>query len=159
MTNTKETQMFSQEKLDAFVALFQADHSAATMRLYSDSKLPMDVAKACKPGKKFVRVNVGTSGRYMVDLNDGTIYGIKGYGVVHYGHVYGTLDTINDYFWGEYYGVHLPSIKTNMAAKEMYASLRQKALELMAKPVEMATVPVAPKEEVMVPEFGMGATV
>lgn len=150
--------MFSQEKLDAFVALFQADQSAYIQRLYPDSKLPMDVAKACKPGKKFVRVNIGASGRYMVDLNDGTIYGIKGYGVVHYGHVYGTLDTINDWFWGEYYGVHLPSIKTNMDAKELYARLRVKATELMGKPVEV-TPPAIIESEVVVPEVGMGATV
>lgn len=54
-----------------------------------------------KYGKKYVRVDVGTSGKYMVD-EQGNIFGIKGYGVLHSGHKYGTLDTINQYDWGKY---------------------------------------------------------
>ena len=38
----------------------------------------------------------------MVELSTGNIYGIKAYGVIHRGHFYGTLDTINDYDWSEY---------------------------------------------------------
>lgn len=52
-------------------------------------------------GKKYIRVDVGGSGRYMVDLQ-GNIFGIKAYGVIHKGHCYGNLDTINEYFWGDY---------------------------------------------------------
>ena len=54
-------------------------------------------------GKKYIRVDVGTSGKYMID-NEGNIWGIKAYGVIHRGHYFGTLDTINDYYWGEYRG-------------------------------------------------------
>ena len=53
-------------------------------------------------GKKYVKVDVGRSGRYMVDKESNTIYGIKAYGVIHKGHCFGTLDTIDDYFWGRY---------------------------------------------------------
>ena len=53
-------------------------------------------------GKKYARVDVGTSGKYMVEVETGRIYGIKAYGVIHRGHYYGTLDTINQYFWGRY---------------------------------------------------------
>ena len=42
-------------------------------------------------GKRWTRVDVGSSGRYMIDTN-GTIYGIKAYGVPHKGKGYGTLD-------------------------------------------------------------------
>jgi hypothetical protein len=52
-------------------------------------------------GKAYARVDVGDSGRYMVDA-DGNIFGIKAYGVIHRGHQYGTLDTINNFFWGFY---------------------------------------------------------
>ena len=52
-------------------------------------------------GKKYIRVDVGGSGKYMVDL-EGNIYGIKAYGVIHKGHCYGTLDTIDDWFWGDF---------------------------------------------------------
>ena len=54
-----------------------------------------------KEGKKYTKVDVGSSGKYMID-KDGNIFGIKAYGVIHRGHHYGTLDTINDYHWGEY---------------------------------------------------------
>lgn len=55
-----------------------------------------------KLGKKYAKVDIGTSGRYMVEVETGNIFGIKGYGQVHKGHFYGTLDTINEYFWGGY---------------------------------------------------------
>jgi len=54
-----------------------------------------------KEGKKYFKVDIGSSGRYMVDL-EGNIFGIKAYGVVHKGHRFGNLDTINYYYWGEY---------------------------------------------------------
>jgi hypothetical protein len=56
-----------------------------------------------KPGKKYTKVDIGGSGRYMVDA-EGQIWGIKAYGVIHHGHYYGTLDTIQDYYWGHYQG-------------------------------------------------------
>ena len=57
-----------------------------------------------KMGRKYANVDVGSSGKYMVELSTGAIYGIKAYGVIHRGHYYGTLDTINDWFWGDYVG-------------------------------------------------------
>lgn len=54
-----------------------------------------------KTGKKYIKVDVGSSGKYMVD-ESGNIFGIKGYGVIHKGHCFGTLNTINDYYWGDY---------------------------------------------------------
>ena len=54
-----------------------------------------------KPGNKYTKVDVGDSGKYMVD-KQGNIFGIKSYGQVHKGHHYGTLDTIDNYYWGEY---------------------------------------------------------
>lgn len=62
----------------------------------------IDNAKtSIKEGKKYTKINVGASGKYMVD-KDGLIFGIKAYGVIHKGHYYGTLDTIGLYFWGGY---------------------------------------------------------
>ena len=54
-----------------------------------------------KQGKKYTKVDVGDSGKYMVD-EEGNIFGIKAYGVIHRGHYFGTLDTINQYDWGGY---------------------------------------------------------
>jgi len=58
-------------------------------------------------GKKYARVDVGSSGKYMIEIETERIFGIKGYGVIHRGHYYGTLDTINSYFWGRYYAIKL----------------------------------------------------
>lgn len=55
------------------------------------------------PGKKYDKVNVGGSGRYMVDKFTCEIFGIKGYGQIHKGHRYGTLDTIVSWWWGGYH--------------------------------------------------------
>ena len=55
-----------------------------------------------KFGRKYARVDYGSSGKYMVDLEYGGIFGIKAYGVIHPGHYYGALDTIHDYYWGNY---------------------------------------------------------
>jgi len=54
-----------------------------------------------KPGKKYIKVDVGSSGKFMIDAQ-GNIFGIKAYGVIHTGHAYGTLDTTDSYYWGDY---------------------------------------------------------
>lgn len=54
------------------------------------------------PGTKYTKIDVGDSGKYMIDNKTQEIFGIKAYGVVRKGHRYGTLDTINNYYWGNY---------------------------------------------------------
>jgi signal peptidase I len=63
------------------------------------------------PGKKYTKVDVGSSGKYMI-TEDGDIYGIKAYGVIHKGHHYGTVDTINEWYWGSYTAEKLKLKKT-----------------------------------------------
>lgn len=59
-----------------------------------------------RPGPKYTKVDRGPehnmSGFLMVENATGVIYGIKGYGVPHKGHCYGTLATADQWFWGEY---------------------------------------------------------
>lgn len=57
------------------------------------------------PGRKFTKIDVGSSGKYMVDNGTGEIFGVKAYGVIHHGHRYGTLDTIDQWQWGDYKAV------------------------------------------------------
>lgn len=75
-------------------------------RLACECNLKMAVARY-KDGKKYVKIDIGTSGRYMVDKTTGEIFGIKAYGVVNKGHFYGTLDTIEQYYWGDYRAVKI----------------------------------------------------
>lgn len=60
-----------------------------------------------KPGPKYTKIDVGPSGnisgKLMIENSTGIIYGIKGYGQVHKGHCYGTLETADQWYWGEYY--------------------------------------------------------
>jgi hypothetical protein len=91
------------EKLEQFRALFEAD----TIRGYLSKGYNLDLHKrnyeaSVKIGSKYARVDRGGSGVYMVDLSTGEIFGVKAYGVIHRGHRYGTLDTINAYDWSGY---------------------------------------------------------
>jgi len=42
----------------------------------------------------------------MVEISTEKIYGIKAYGVIHRGHYYGTLDEIDQWYWGDYTAYH-----------------------------------------------------
>jgi len=55
-----------------------------------------------RSGKKYDKVDIGRSGRFMVVVATGEIFGIKSYGTIHRGHAFGTLDTIEDWYWGDY---------------------------------------------------------
>jgi len=55
-----------------------------------------------KINKKYTYVDIGTSGRYIVENATEKIYGIKAYGVIHRRHYYGTLDEFNRLNWGGY---------------------------------------------------------
>lgn len=89
------------EKLEALCASIDADQAARYARHYPG----LAPYKAhIHHGRRWVRVDIGNSGAYMID-QDGSILGIKAYGVPHPGHRYGTLDTIAEWFWGEYRAV------------------------------------------------------
>ncbi len=61
-----------------------------------------DSIHTIKPGRKYTKVDVGMSGKYMIVNETGEIFGIKAYGVIHRGKKYGTLETIEQWYWGEY---------------------------------------------------------
>lgn len=95
--------MRTQAKLDAFAAKVKSDVDA---RLARDG-CSWTVRVRIVHGKRWTKVDQGDHGsefchgRFMVD-RDGTIHGIKGYGKVHMGHTYGTLDTIDAWDFGPY---------------------------------------------------------
>jgi len=95
------------DKLTKFARLLQAQQ---IKRLRKDKfNCPANMLECkvtIKPGKKYTKVDIGGSGRYMID-REGNIYGIKAYGVIHKGHSYGTLDTINQYYWGGYTAIKI----------------------------------------------------
>jgi hypothetical protein len=87
------------KKVQAFAAKVDAAELESLIRNQVDCQANRDTAHALIiPGKKYIKVDIGSldrrisSGRYMVDVETEQIFGIKGYGVVHKGHRYGTLD-------------------------------------------------------------------
>jgi len=97
-----------EQKIKAFAELIEKEQRAKYEKFFTvtdpearESLIKNSSEVKVIPGKKYTKVDVGNSGKYMVD-DEGNIWGIKGYGVIHRGHHYGTLDTINDYYWGEY---------------------------------------------------------
>ena len=51
-------------------------------------------AKTAKDGKRWIKLDTGDSGAYMLDKNDGRIFRIKGYGVPHLHKPVGVLGTV-----------------------------------------------------------------
>ncbi len=99
------------EKLQELAKLITEQRLAELNRLYPGGvDWTKEATARVKPGAKYTKIDVGSSGKYMVDA-EGNIYGIKAYGVIHRGHRYGTLDTIHDYFWGGYTAVKKPVVK------------------------------------------------
>lgn len=100
------------DKLNQFAALLEAQ-TIATLRaegLGCEANI-QNARVTVVAGRKFIKVDVGSSGKYMVDAQTEEIFGIKGYGVVHRGHRFGTLDTIEDFNWGGYRAVRGPFLR------------------------------------------------
>lgn len=100
--------MKTQDDLAPFASLLCRELQTEYVSNYGNAH-PDLCERACEItvhlGKKFARVDVGSSGRYMVDLETGEIYGIKAYGVVHRGHRFGDLDTLDQWHWGNFRAV------------------------------------------------------
>lgn len=93
-------------KLQTFASRLGREQMARLIEEKLDCEANIQQKKiTVKSGKKFTKVDVGTSGKFMVENETGNIFGIKGYGVVHRGHWYGTLDTLDAYDWSGFYPV------------------------------------------------------
>lgn len=101
-------------KIMGFAVLLQEQQRERFEREYPGLMLQERADQATKTavhiGKRYARVDVGTSGKYMVEMDSGNIYGIKAYGVIHRGHPYGNLDTIHEWDWSGYTAVPLPPV-------------------------------------------------
>lgn len=90
------------DKIKRFAELLEKQQIERLKKDNLDCQANIDNARVhIKEGKKYTKVNVGSSGKYMID-SEGNIFGIKGYGVINKSHYFGTLDTINEYYWGNY---------------------------------------------------------
>ncbi len=94
------------EKIKLFAELVQKQQLARMNAKMPQPDYPdfwlRDATTKIRAGRKYTKVDVGASGKFMVVNETGKIFGIKAYGVIHRGKRYGTLDTINQYYWGNY---------------------------------------------------------
>ena len=94
--------------IEEFAKHLQCEQRAGLLRMGYKPELHNHLVTV-KFGRKFARVDIGSSGRYVVDLGTGEILGIKAYGVPHPGHRYGTLGTVADWDWSDYTAVRKPA--------------------------------------------------
>lgn len=101
MFETDDPKLLKLAKLMAeqSVERLQADDLACDANVFHAKKVVI------KDGKKYIKVDQGDSGKYMIVKETGEIFGIKAYGVIHRGHQFGTLDTIDQWNWGGYRAV------------------------------------------------------
>jgi hypothetical protein len=126
-------------KVQAFADLLQQEQieRLVSRNLACDGNV--NSAKTCiVDGNKYIKVDIGTGGRYMIEKETGIIFGIKAYGQVHKGHAYGTVDTIAEWDWSDYYPKRRTEPKKTVAVD--------------------LPVPVEKKKEEIVPVVGMGVT-
>ena len=91
------------DRLKKFADVLRAAQLAMLVRQGTDCQPNRDNCVVnVIPGAKYTKVNVGGSGKYMVVNDTSEIFGIKAYGVIHRGHAFGTLDTLDDFDWAHY---------------------------------------------------------
>ena len=91
--------------IEELAALILSQQRETIARKYSQWQADAEQV-AVRPGKVYTKIDHGPeqnmSGFLMIENETGRIYGIKGYGKVHKGRCYGTLDTAGQWYWGEY---------------------------------------------------------
>jgi hypothetical protein len=99
--------------IEPFRSLLERDQNMGYLERYG-AEHPAIRQDTCttsvKMGRKYANVDIGKTnrgGRYMVDLETGEIFGCKAYGVIHRGHCFGNLDTINEWNWSDYRAVRI----------------------------------------------------
>lgn len=82
-------------KIKQFAELVQKQELVALLRLCGSTRgNEKSYLTSIVPRRKYTLVNVGSSGRYVIENSTNKVYGCKAYGVIHRGHLFGTLDDI-----------------------------------------------------------------
>lgn len=89
-------------KIEKFAQLLEEQRIETLVRRELDCEANLNNCKVnIRPGKKYTKVDVGSSGAFMVD-GEGNIFGIKGYGTINKKKPYGNLNAVDRYYWGGY---------------------------------------------------------
>lgn len=123
-TSARDQAVDFQAKLERFRAMLQEQTNT---RLANDTTDPAVKAMyapggayyqlaTTKIGRVYVNVDLDKSGKFMVEIATGKIFGIRGYGKVDKTKRYGTLDTIDKWLWGDF---HPKSPRWQQETKEL----------------------------------------
>ena len=82
-------------RIAEFITLWHENGRASFERSYANLDYDCEhYRKAAKEARRYIHLNDGTSGRFLLDRNTGEVWGIKAYGVRHPGKFAGTLDQL-----------------------------------------------------------------
>ena len=85
--------MLNPKQLEDFRAAVEAVEKADLIRLCGSTRgNEHSFITTVRPKRKYTNVDVGTSGKYMIENDTGLVFGIKGYGVIHRGKQYGDIE-------------------------------------------------------------------
>ena len=86
-----------------FAKLLQEERIAELHRQEVGCQANIDNCKVViVDGRRYAKVNIGRSGAFMVDKSTLEIFGIRGYGTINRKKAYGSLETIDQFYWGSY---------------------------------------------------------
>jgi hypothetical protein len=113
------------EKLEAFRALFEKQNAERQARLFSNlTPDTVGVETGYKFDKVFVNTGAQRMGRYMVESRTGEIFGIKSWTQVNRRRHYGTLDTITQWDWSDFYARPLAGTNAERAHVERETEIK-----------------------------------
>ena len=119
------------KKLEYFRITFERHNNERLARLYPDVLADkVGVEQGYKFDKVFVVHVTGAQGstqkmgRYMVESRTGAIYGIKSWTQVNKRRQYGTLDTIDQYDWSDFYARPLPGTEAEKEHAEREEAIK-----------------------------------
>ena len=113
-----------EDKLEQFRELFEAHSNDRRERLYPnlDSE-SVEVETGYKFDKVYINNGVQRLGRYMVESRTGIIWGIKSWTQVNRRRQYGTLDTVEQFDWSDFYARPISGTDAELAHAERESSI------------------------------------
>lgn len=91
--------------IEEFAELVQTQQKERLNEKYPGSRQAQELTVQVIPGRRYTKVDIGWRGAFMVENATGEIFGIRGYGQANRKHAYGTLDTTDQWYWGDFYPV------------------------------------------------------
>ena len=118
MTNTTDRAPAFVDEPEGFASTYPAPFVAGVRTLaerisslqfarHRNAGRPEDLAERwstvrIRPRRRFVAIDIDTSGAYLVEVKTGEVVGIKAYGVPNYRHRYGNISDTSRFAWGAY---------------------------------------------------------